>query len=477
MIFHNIRLYIILFSLLSLSCSGQSARHKLHSNYSQQNVDNNVLVIDSVMDLKGGSIELPACYRIVFEGEGAIRNGKVYVDLATYSIEGGNGIFDNVDLLPKGGVNNVRKSPIREFCAQWFGVISSETLDNTQQLQRAIDAGHAFAIPVFLPRGYYRISNSLKIYEGVIFRGEYSGRITPNHQTGATFIRYCGDGKEMFIVEGHHATIENILLAGSVPYQTDGILLKKNGGEYLYLNNILLVNTRYGVTGVLDKNEGMSGCVWNNISFWKCVRGISIDINKKNGQFITYNSFNNMIVSEVLEKGVFLYCRAINSTTFRNCLFERIGYGTAYNTNYSALEIAAIYVKNEAEQGSLLIEDGYYEDIYYSAGGEPTTLQNDFLNAVYTVENVSLTVKNVRFANTRTVVRSKGKDNISLNNCIDNGFYKKNSKEMVAICIGNNETVIDINNYGMVNQNKASYKTKDNSELKSYRINNLRKFD
>ena len=464
-------------SMLVVSCNGQPARLNLQSNYTEHKADNNVLTIDSIVDLKGGCIDLPACYRLVFEGEGCIRNGKVYVDLATYSIEGGYGIFDNVDLLPKNRIDNNQKCPIREFCAHWFGVTSSDSYDNTIPLQKAIDAGHAFAVPVYLPRGYYRITQALRIHEGDVLRGEYSGRITPNHQTGASFIRYCGDGKEMIIVEGAHTTIENILLAGSKPYYSDGFLLKNNAGEYMYLNNVLIVNSRYGVTSVLDNNEGFSGCVWNNVSIWKCVRGISIEITKNQGQYVTYNSFNNMILSDVFEKGAYFHCGNVNSTIFRDCLFERIGYGNAFDSKFVKSEIASIYVKNEANQGSIIIDGGYCEDVYFGKDGEPASQLNDQLNAVYTVENISLTVRNTRFSNTRTIVRSKGIDNISLSNCIDNGYYVKSNNKIVAICMCNANTVLDINNYGMVNQDKVSYETNDNSSIKSSIIRNLRKKD
>ncbi len=464
----------IYFSMLTISCNGQSIRHKLHPNYSEQKTGNNVLVIDSVIDLKGGSIELPACYQIVFEGEGTIRNGNVYVDLATYSIEGGLGIFDNVKLLPKGGVNNVKKSPIRELCAQWFGVTSSETYDNTTSLQSAIDAGHAFAIPVFLPRGYYRITGSLKLYEGDILKGESLGRITSENQRGATFIRYCGNGNEMISVEGSHVTVENLLIAGNTPYQADGFSLKKGAGLYFCLNNVLIVNTRYGVNCILDKNEGFSGCIWDKVSIWKCVRGLSVDINRINGQFITYNSFNNNIISAVLEKGVYFHCRAVNSSMFRDCIIERVGYGPGFNDNYVNSEIASIYVKNEAPQGSVNIDGGYYEDIYFSKDGEPAINYKESLSSVFNVHNMNLSIRDVRFANTRTIVHSKGLDNIVISNCIDNGYYRNKRLVDIPICLGNEKTVLEIDNYVQADNNKILYKTEQNGKIKSCEVRNIR---
>ena len=469
----------ILLLLLTVSCNGQSKQYLFNTEGKQIKSNNNdVIVIDKIIDLAGETMKLPACSKVVFEGNGSIRNGRVLVDLKTNCIEGGRGIFYNIELLPCNKVNNIIKSPLKEIDARWFGVLSDENYDNTSSIQRAIDAGHAFAIPVLIPRGYYCINNTLKLYDGDVLKGEYSGRITPNHQTGATFIRYKGKGKEILSVEGKYVTIENLLIAASTPYVVDGISLKGNAGLYFSLCNVLLVNTNRGICCTLGEGMGLSGCIFEKVSLWKCVRAFSFDMDEKAfGQYITYNNFYNVIVSNVKEIGAYFHCRAINSCVFRDCMFETIGYDAAYDKQYEKTDISAIYAKNEAQQGSIIIEGGYFENIYYSVGGEPSVSRDDSFNSIFFVDNISLTVRNARFANTRTVVKSVGLDNVYINNCIDNGYYRKKLKNEVVLCYGTNNTVLEIDGYSILNQNKkpssliGSNEALNKQTIKNYRRN------
>ena len=446
-------LYFIITSFFSCNAHSKNAEELRVLSAQEEIYPDDCYVIDSVIDLRGKDMHLPSCGRVSFIKNGAIKNGKVYVDLNTYEIDGGYGVFSNVKLLPAVTLSNTDKSSLPAINARWFGVINSTTKDNTAALQEAIDAAHSFAIPVLIPRGYFITTSSLKLYKGDVMAGEYNGNVSLSHQKGASFIRYKGKGKSIITVEDNNVTIENLVIAADVPYITDGITLNNNSGICFCMKNVVIANAKNGVSYQMGKACGLSECLWERVTIWNCRNGIFVDINKDEGQYITYNSFYNLNISNIKGKGVSLHCGAINSTSFRDCLFANIGYGSAYDDKIQS-DHFAIEALNEAEQGGITVDGGYFENIYYSKGGEPSSSKIDNSSAVFCVKNVSLTVSGVRFANTRTIVNSKGKDNIVILNCIDNGFYRSKLKESVGICSLNNQSIIHINGYSFTNENK-----------------------
>lgn len=474
---HRLLLPLSLFFILSslFSCNAHSKNTEVMRALSAQEeiYPDDCYVIDSVIDLKGKEIQLPSCGRIRFVKNGAIKNGTVYVDLNTYAIDGGYGIFSNVKLLPKTIVSNTDKSSLSAINARWFGVINSTTIDNTAPLQIAINAAHSFAIPVLIPRGYFIITSSLKLYKGDVMTGEYTGHVSLSHQKGATFIRYKGNGNEIISVEDDNVTLENLVIAADVPYISDGISLKNNSGICFCMKNVVIANANNGVSYKMEKNCGLSECVWEKITIWNCRNGLLVEQNSDKGQYITYNSFYNLNISNIKEKGVSLRCRAINSTSFRDCLFANIGYGAAFDAKIQS-EHYAIEALNEAEQGSIMVDGGYFENIYYSKGGEPFSTAIDNTSAVFCVKNVSLTVSSARFANTRTIVNSKGKDNIVILNCIDNGFHRDKLGDGVSICRSNANTSISIDGYSFENENKRIANGKNVQSSRFYKIHGVR---
>lgn len=448
--------YIIL-SILILSSCGESKTigktidisEGIESTYYEGDY-----VIDKNIDLKGKSMELPDCGRVIITSRGHVSNGTLIISPNTYEIEGGWGVFSNVKLQSKTPLSNTNKCAISEINARWFCKSVGGNIDNTKSLQEAIDAAHSLYIPVYLPRGYYKITSSLSLYEGDILKGEYAGIITTGHQKGTTFIRYNGDGKSMIEVKGKYVSVSNLLLSASTPYRTNGFSIEGDAGLYFNLENVFIGNSKYGIAGTLEKNMGFSECIWQQVRIWNCVRGLSIDITSEGGQYVTYNNFYNLCISNAKEKGVYIRCRAINSCAFRDCLMETVGYAGAYDSKYSNSGIYAIEAVNEGSQGSLTIDGGYFENIYYSQSkGELVSKFNYANNAVVSVSNISLSVMNTRFANTRTVVKSNGQDVINIMNCIDNGYLGQEQSD-VTICNPNPKTIIDVNGYSFANKNK-----------------------
>ena len=411
-------------------------------------------VIDKTIDLKGKTMQIPECGRVVFTDKGRIINGTVLISPKTYEIVGGWGVFNNVKILPSTSLSNSVKCSLSRINARWFCSGANDSVDNTRSLQQAIDAAHNLFIPLYLPRGYYKITQSLVLKEGDVIIGDDSGIIDINNQRGATFIRYSGNGPSMINVTGKYVTLQNILLSASTPFQSDGITLDGDAGLYFNLENVLIGNAKYGVTGTLSKNKGLSECIWDKVKIWNCVRGISIDINSESGQYMTYNTFRNVFISNMKEKGIFLHCRAINSCSFRDCLIETVGYAGACDDKYIGSGIYAMDIVNEGVQGSIIVDGGYFENTYFSkTNGEIVKSFNYSNNAVFSLKNISLSLMNTRFANTRTIVKSNGQDIINIINCIDNGYLGPEVTD-ISVCKTNPKTVIEVNGYTFANKNK-----------------------
>lgn len=466
----------IIICLLGHSCAANKAITSSDQSAHYTDIDRKgTFVIDKEIDLHGDKMILPQCERIVFVNEGCIKNGHVVLHLSTYSIEGGNGIFENVVIEPNVKTSNDIKCSLPEINARWFGAVGDAKTDNSKAIQNAIESAHSLSVPVFLPRGNYLISNHLSLYEGDILMGEYAGMLTPNHQKGATFIRYIGSEKEMVQVEGRYVTISNVVLATKSTYEANGIELLNDAGLYFCMNNVLIANTKYGVHSLLEDGKGFSECIWDRVKIWNCVRGVSLEINSKADQYITYNTFTNVSVSNAKECGFHFHSAAVNSCAFRDCLFENIGYNKMYDANYTSKSISAICILNEAQQGNVIIDGGYFENIYYSKGSNANDNSSSNNSSVFSIHNVSLSVRDVRLTNTKTIIDSKGLDIISLNNCIDNGYLGIENTD-ISVCKSNPNTKLEVNGYSFANKNKEvvdsnsmSFPSNINNSIKNIR--------
>lgn len=471
---HSNLICFIIICFLGYSCAANKAIISSGQSAHYTDIDRKgTFVIDKEIDLHGDKMILPQCERIVFVNDGCIKNGHVVLHLSTYSIEGGNGIFENVVIEPNVKTSNDIKCSLPEINARWFGAVGDAKTDNSKAIQNAIESAHSLSVPVFLPRGNYLISNHLSLYEGDILMGEYAGMLTPNHQKGATFIRYIGSEKEMVQVEGRYVTISNVVLATKSTYETNGIELLNDAGLYFCMNNVLIANTKYGVHSLLEDGKGFSECLWDRVKIWNCVRGVSIDIRQKANQYITYNCFTNVSVSNAKECGFYFHCAAINSCSFRDCLFENIGYGKVCDPQYKSNIISAIYLTNEAQQGNVIIDGGYFENIYYGKEEVSNDINIYKNSSVISVKNMVVSIRDIRLTNTATVVTSRGLDIITINNCIDNGYLGKGNSN-IPVCQANTNTSVEVNGYMFSNKNKKI--VQDSLSIKA-KVSNMRLID
>lgn len=413
-------------------------------------------------DLAGGVFSFPDCERIVFAEGACIKNGKVYLSPNTYEIVGRNGIFENVELFTE-PLNGYQKVSLQELNSRWFGCYGKGEKDETVQLEYALKSAHNLSVPLRVPRGTYITSRALILEEGDLITGDYVGQVGTNNQKGQTVICNISSDGDIISVVGNHVEVMNLMLVCS-NNNVNGIHLK-DGGIGFNMNNVFIGNTHYAIYSVLEKGKGVSECKWENVVVRNAVRGISFEMNRDKGQYLTYNNFYNTSFLNIKEKGVYMHSRAINSQTFRDCMFANVGYGPAYDKSFSSSSVYAIYAKNEGNQGSINVDGGYFEGIYHSKDGK-SVRTNDSNTAVFGFNNINGSVSNVRFANTRTIVDAQGNDYIQIVNCLDNG-YIDDKLPKAYLCRKGLNAVIDVRGYNFTNRDKGFIRKGSNAKTDS----------
>jgi len=401
------------------------------------------------IDLAGGSFSFPDCERIIFAEGAYLKNGRAYLSPNTYEIVGRNGIFEKVELLPE-SLSGEQKVSLQDLNARWFSCCGKGDKDETLQFEFALKSAHNLSIPLRVPRGTYITSRPLELREGDLLMGDYVGQVGANNHIGQTVIRNMSSEGDIITVLGNHVEIKNLMLVCS-NNNVNGIHLK-NGGVAFNLNNVYIGNAHYAIYSVLESDKGVSECKWEDVVIRNAVRGISFEMNKEKGQYLTYNSFYHTTFLNIKEIGVYMHGRAINSQTFRDCMFANVGYGPAYDALFSSSSVYAFYVNNEGKQGSINVDGGYFEGIYYSKDGK-TVRANDSNTAVFWFNNINCSVSNVRFANTRTIVDLRGNGFVQIVNCLDNGYISEKLPK-AYLCRKDPNAVIDVRGYSFSNRDK-----------------------
>lgn len=426
-------------------------------------------VVDS-FDLKGESIHVPENSTLFFEG-GCFKNGIIYLDRSSQL--DGRIVFVDIELLPSFKMDIDNKSKLTEVKADWFGVVGDSRTDDSHNMLLALKSAQNMSVPLRISRGYYKMTKPLVLKKGDIVLGDSPSIVNANNQLGMTILRFYGNMETMVRVEGGFVQLKDLSLVVNKPYSMNGVYVK-GSLHSLRFENVSIGNSRYGIYSVLGEGEGLTMTVFDNVRIENCVRAISIDMDSHNkGQFITHNYFRNLYICGVKEKGVYLHARGINSTHFEDCNFEHVGYGKYNDSSYTNASVYSIEINNESRQGNVTISKGYYENLYYSKDGKLIDGYNYQNNSVIAVRNMSVSVSDVRFVNTKTIVKSMGNDMIYISNCIDNGFLFRGKDAW--ICLENIETSLVIEGYCFDNSDKKIISSPlSKPQMARLRVENIR---
>lgn len=474
----TIRKYLVFFFIIFLSLPIYGHNEKIalkagQSFSSQIKTKDTEYIIENDYDLKGGTIVLPDNVSLRFAG-GKLKNGVLELKRETRIFADGF-VFDNVELRSSKSITGDYKLLIPELEVVWFGAKGDASTDDTESLQVALRSAHNLGIPLVFNRGNYIIKDKLVLNEGDAIIGKDNSIVNLNNQRHLTIIKYEGQGDAVIEVNGRFVRIENMIIAGKTNSgNTINGIVSHGSLMYLSCKNVLLTNLRYGISATLGQAEGFSQCIFDYVRIQNCIRGLSVDMQKKQkGQYITFNRFYDCMISGMKETGIFLHSRAINTNSFYNCDIDNVGYGNAFDKNMRNNSIYGVYIDNEGIQGNTSFTGCYFENIYYSSDGSLVAGYEYGNNAVIGIRNINLSITNSRFANTRTIVCSKGYDNISLENCLDNGFLANEGKDLWLIN-NNTNTTVNIDGYNFINKDKDIIRNSSSSIVttKNVRLRN-----
>lgn len=106
-------------------------------------------------------------------------------------------------------------APIQYVNVMDYGALANGEVDDTEAIQRALDAAVDKGGICFLPAGSYRLNSSLTVPAGVTLKGSYDGIPHPMHPIGTALHVYGGKGNldaEPAIILKYNASIRNLLI-------------------------------------------------------------------------------------------------------------------------------------------------------------------------------------------------------------------------------------------------------------------------
>jgi len=178
-----------------------------------------------------------------------------------------------------------------------FGAKGDGNTDDTDAFQAALDSANILGAKVFVPKGIYKITETLLLQDGVSLIGEGQGSEPLQTPYNGSLIRYEGDGYALQ-VSGHNVNLKDIVIRdhggsqsdGGVQVLADGRLLEginffdvlisgfvdgtgldleaKNSGGIAYAT-FYHVRIRHGKVGI-HLSQGNNGSFVNSNSWYQC---------------------------------------------------------------------------------------------------------------------------------------------------------------------------------------------------------------
>jgi len=295
----------------------------------------------------------------------------------------------------------IRVNNSGDINVKWFGATGVDTDDNTNEIQKAIYEAQLSRKSVYLPKGEYRITNSLKI--NTSYKLDSIGNTIP---TITRTLNIRGEEKTHSVIRGdfegvifnlkmpdkhtmNNMVIKNLTLMDHEPTDTNlvnGIEIKYN--QKASIDNIIFRNLRFDILAESFWSSSIKNCVSR--------------LRTKNPNFKNRYRFKRQCNDLLIEKCVLSnsiihddYLVAIigasSSITFSSCTFE-FGRGLVIDnreetplTNISFLgcywewlQFEAIGINNVANVRGINITNNYFNAIT-----ESTTCKNNIVRERY----------------------------------------------------------------------------------------------
>jgi len=237
--------------------------------------------------------------------------------------------------------------------AKEYGAVGDATTDDTVAIQNAIDSLSSTGGTVYLPKGVYKTTATLKLTSnGVTLRGEgadatkiycsfAAGNIIElgSYTTNTNGCRLCEiqvlssiaktSGAAIKVMNGHQINIDNITLGSNLYYGVQFEAGSFGGGQYLYHMHHFEINS--GVNGIIigeDFSEGgiaqgiyisdgnianttgagillkhCSGCFFRTIDIFSCQIGVHMNPSEASTGRVVANWFDTIICDSCVAEG------------------------------------------------------------------------------------------------------------------------------------------------------------------------------
>ena len=439
--------------------------------------ENTIYEIRNDFDLNGASVLIRKGCVFNFVG-GSIKNGSLLLHKDTKITAPKVQIFHNVQLLK----NFSDAYPIGEVYAEWWGAVADGATDSSAPLQLAIDSAHNIKATLKLSVGVYVVTQTLNIWKGSTIIG--ADNISRVNGISTSSVLLCSGDLQNVMKTENKATciaLKNLTFR----FVTNGAkfgdctAISCSGLTNSHLSNIYIYGFAKGIDVTLDSSirQGFSYNTLEDIHISHGEFGITIQKTNSTlyGAWCTLNRFIGCSLSDLTKKAILIDVSwGLNSTTFISCNFSLVGYADAYdpnNINHGLYPIE--FVSNyENESGVLSFIGCYFEALYYSQGGQDGKYLvegYDYDNsAVFKITNVSMNLLSCRFADTRNIVKSCGKDYIYFDNCEDDGYYLDADKSYrTSIILPNSETCVEVKKYSLPQGSSALKDIVNTLDIKS----------
>lgn len=184
-------------------------------------------------------------------------------------------------------------------CVTDFGANGNDENDDTEAFLAAIDSVSRSGAVLCVPQGFYQISSTLRLPDGVILAGQGRGSTPLTSPTTGTILNYSGEGWAL-IIEGHHAGVSNLVIKQETGWSAAGglqVLADNRLVESIFLHRLHIFGF-VGGTALELKAQNSGGIAYAHFQEVRVRHGqIGISLHEESGSFINSNSFTKCLVT------------------------------------------------------------------------------------------------------------------------------------------------------------------------------------
>lgn len=186
----------------------------------------------------------------------------------------------------------------RELWVTDFGVVPNDELDDTENIQLALDSAAQLGVNVYFPPGLYNLENTLEVPPGVILIGSGVGKNPLIAPFEGTVLQYLSDGWAVNF-SGHSSGMRDMSVRDAYGTGAGGVSIQAKDDlvESLIFNRVIIYGFTQG-TGLYlfaESDKGIAYSAFYELRVRHCKIGIHIKTQEQG--FVNSNSFTKGVIS------------------------------------------------------------------------------------------------------------------------------------------------------------------------------------